>query len=136
MISSVPSELLEPLEHCLVATRSGRCLVLLLAVATTASPECGKETYQATGILSLDITALHICDDKSTSLTAIPMGYNGPLTPDYSDLMAPSVQPPPPDLVHTYRMVSVVSPTVVSINTDQRLPQHVRIPNTLSQRDG
>lgn len=106
MIPSVPSELLEPLEHCLVSTRSGRCLVLLLAVATTVSPECNKETFHATGILTLDITSLYICDDQSTSLTAIPMGYNGPLTPDYSDLMAPTVQPPPLDLVHTYRMVS------------------------------
>lgn len=48
------------------------------------------------------------CEARAIHEHRSQMIYNGPLTPDYSDYghyMASFVQPPPLDLVHTYRMV-------------------------------
>lgn len=44
------------------------------------------------------------------------MGHCRPLTPEYSDFMAPAVQPPPIDLVHTYRMVRPPDPAACRVS--------------------
>lgn len=109
MIASVPVELLGLLRRWFTSTPDGRCFVLLLTSNPTQSKALDGLIYQATGILVLSITSLYVCDDddnRNTEISRNPMGYNGPLTPDYSDYMASVVQPPPLDLVHTYRMVS------------------------------